>query len=579
MVFLIAVLKNQANIIVAILALACNEKKLLILGIIALTIGSFFSAFIPFGVQLVIDTLVKKNTHILDHIPLLIGIAGLFLGHGLMQSVRYYCFNVAGERAVARIRIRLFNIILYQNIEFFDLNSESDINSRIVFDTNRLHEVLSSNLGLLMESSVQVLLGLLFLLYTSFDLALILLLMVPIIVIGITILDKSIRNSSQEYHVIASQSQMIISEGVAGIRTIKTFGKTKFFLDKFNRILKELLIVAQNKAQRIALINVISNMASSFALIAILSMGLERVSTGAISIGQLVSFIMYSAFVSLGITALVELWSSLLNASGALERINEIFKLEKTFLPSPITATNTAVIGAIDIKNLTFFYPARPDVLVLKNISFSIQAGESIAIVGKSGSGKSTLANLLNGFYAPTNGSIAIDGINITDWDTTLFTKSIGFVEQNPAMFHDTILANITMGSEVPMEQIIAAAQAANAHAFIQTLPQQYTTIIGDKGTLLSGGQCQRIAIARVFLKNPRILVLDEPTSALDSESEHFITDALQQLMQNRTTFVIAHRRETIAHCHRCLIIAQGELVWSGLVNEFFNSHWYHIIG
>jgi subfamily B ATP-binding cassette protein MsbA len=288
---------------------------------------------------------------------------------------------------------------------------------------------------------------------------------------------------------------------------------------------------------------------------------------GRLQVGELVAFLIYSLTVAGSFASLVGLYSSFQESLGAMKRVFEIIDMQPDVQDKPNAKVLENVQGRVSFENVAFSYDGRVD--VLKNINFEIAAGEILALVGPSGAGKSTIFNLIPRFYDPNSGSISVDGYNVSDVTQASLRQQIGIVPQETLLFGGTIRENILYGKlDATEAEMIEAAKAANAHDFIQALPDGYDTIVGERGIKLSGGQRQRVAIARAILKNPRILLLDEATSSLDNESEHLVQEALSRLMQNRTTVIIAHRLSTIRVAHRIAVVNQGEIVELGSHEE-----------
>ncbi|MCX6130130.1 MAG: ATP-binding cassette domain-containing protein, partial [Proteobacteria bacterium] len=406
--------------------------------------------------------------------------------------------------------------------------------------------------------------GLVLLIYTSPILAFGLLACIPPIAIGTAMFGKKIRRISRDVQDALAETGIVAEETISGIRTVRAFAKESFEVERYTKALQRSFQLARKRISSIAVITAVAGLLGYSAIVGVLWYGGRLVIAGQMSVGDLSSFILYAMTVAISVGALGSLWTDFMSATGAAKRVFELLDQKPTIgLRAGLSLPQ--VEGRLDFHLVNFSYPTRPDIAVLKKLQLSIAPGEVVALVGPSGSGKSTVAALITRFYDPISGHISLDGHDLRELDGNWLRQQIGVVSQDPVLLSASIAENIRYGKINASEQDLhRAAKAANAHEFIESFPDGYATIVGERGIQLSGGQRQRVAIARAMLKDPRVLILDEATSALDAESEHLVQEALERLMQGRTTVVIAHRLSTVRNANRVLVIQNGEIVESG---------------
>jgi ABC-type multidrug transport system fused ATPase/permease subunit len=380
---------------------------------------------------------------------------------------------------------------------------------------------------------------------------------------------KFIQRLSKKTQDTIADSNTIVEETLQGIQNVKAFANEKFEFKRYGNVVNDIVSIALKASRyRGAFVSfIIFGLFGS--IVGVIWYGLILQSEGAISQGDLFSFILYTVFVGASFGGIADIYSQIVKAVGATENLLDIIDEEPEEIEFKETYPSLNLKGKIDFDNVSFSYPSRKDIPVLKNLSFSIEAGKQLAIVGPSGAGKSTIVSLVYRFYEPEKGTISIDGKNYSSFDLTQLRNELASVPQEVMLFGGSILENIKYGNPLAtLDDVKKAAQLANAAEFIEQFPEQYDTLVGDRGIQLSGGQRQRIAIARAVLKNPKILILDEATSSLDSESEQLVQQALERLMQNRTTIVIAHRLSTIRKADQILVLENGEVKELGTHDE-----------
>lgn len=483
---------------------------------------------------------------------------------------RFYFITYTGERVVADIRRDIYAHILRLSPEFFETTKSGDILSRMTTDTTLLQVVVGSSLSVALRNTLLLFGGAALLIHTSPKLTMIVSIVVPAVVMPIIILGKKLRKLSKESQEKVADISSHTEESINGIKTIQAFVREGLENNRFSVLVAESLDVA---TRRIKLRSALTGMVILFVFGAVgfvLWIGGNDVLSGTMSAGTLSSFIFYSIIVASATGALSEVIGDLQRAAGATERIHELLSTEPVVKDTvaPV-ALPDGLKGDIEFDNVTFTYPAQPEKAALKNFSLKIKHGENIALVGPSGAGKSTVFQLLLRFYDTLHGDIKIDGVNIRDLSISDLRHIFGVVPQDPVIFSETAYDNILFGkADATEEEVKQAAKSAAAINFIERLPQGFRSFLGEKGVRLSGGEKQRMAIARIFLKNPAILLLDEATSALDVENEKLVQKAFEKLMKNRTTIVIAHRLSTIQKADRIVVIDNGQICEVGSHKE-----------
>ncbi|MBD2715564.1 ATP-binding cassette domain-containing protein [Microvirga sp. STR05] len=489
---------------------------------------------------------------------------------GLFSFGRIWFFTQVSEFTVRDIRRGLYQKFMHLPIPYFETHRVGEINSRITTDVAQIQDAFSLTLAELFRQVATLLFSIGAIMMVSIKLSLFMLATFPLIVGLVFLFGRNIRALSRTTQDELAKTNIIVAETLQAINTVKAFTNEGFEVDRYNFSL--------NRAVKAALRgNMYRGAFVSFVIIGLLGgiilvlwRGATLVSSAGpdhLEIGQLVSFIIYTGFVGASVGGLGELYGKVQSTLGASERILEILDepTEPTHRPRVAGRAPLEIRGDIDYQNVAFRYPTRPDMAVLKDISFDIQAGEKIALVGPSGAGKSTIVQLLMQFYELSGGKILIDGRPISQYDLTELRGHIGIVPQETLLFGGSIRENIAYGkTNATDEEIVQAARKANAWQFIESFPEGLDTLVGERGIKLSGGQRQRVAIARAILKNPAILILDEATSSLDSESEKLVQQAMDELMQNRTSIIIAHRLSTIRKADKILVIDGGRIVEQG---------------
>lgn len=513
------------------------------------------------SVDLGLDSIFQIENLTLNQIALLL--LFIFIFQAIFSFGRIYFFSLVSEGALKDIRKTAFEKLVSSPIQFFNENKVGELTSRVATDINQLQETFNSTLAEFIRQTIIVIAMVTGICMLSAPLALRMLSVVPPVVIVAVIFGKYIKNLSKEAQDAAASSNSILEEALTGIVNVKSFTNEIFEVNRYSKAIAEIRKLSLKSALgRGAFVSFII-LCMFGSVVFVIWSGMNMVESGELIEGEFFSFIMMTVFLSASIGSLPNLYASLQKSLGAAEHLMTI--LDRPSEDVLDKAPGKELKGQIAINNVSFSYPSRKEIQVLDNISFDVNEGETVALVGSSGSGKSTIASLLLQLYPIDQGGISFDGKDSSEYDLKDIRSNMAFVPQEVILFGGTIKENIAYGKpNASDEEIKAAAKSANARRFIDEFPEGFETIVGDRGIQLSGGQRQRIAIARAILKDPKILILDEATSALDTESEHLVQEALDKLMIGRTSIVIAHRLSTIRNADKIMVLNKGKIVESG---------------
>lgn len=566
---------NKENIRKArrILQYLAPYKAMFVTGLVLLVVGSLLSLGFPFLMGKLIDAAMNKAEGGLftDINTIAISLLAILLGQAIISFFRIYLFVQVGERSLADLRLDTFHRIIRLPMDFFAQRRVGELNSRISADLSQIQDTMTTTLAELIRQVVVLVGGIALLAYTSGQLTVFMLSVFPVLVVVAVVFGRVIRKVARQAQDKLADSNTVVEETLQAISSVKAYTNEWFELKRYRGNIQEVVKFAlKGAAYRGAFASFIifCLLGSIFVVI---WYGTKLVSAGELSVGSLTSFVLYSTFVGAAMGSFAELYAQVQKALGATERVFEILN-ENTEDISLEHAGDSAALklkGQLSFEKVNFSYASRNDRQVLTDLSFSIQAGEKLAVVGPSGAGKSTLVSLVQRFYQPDSGKIAVDGQDITQFSLTDYRQNLAVVPQDVILFGGTIEENIAYGKPgASKAEIEAAALKANALEFITSFPEKFATVVGERGVKLSGGQRQRIAIARAVLRDPAILILDEATSSLDSESERLVQDALNQLMVGRTSIIIAHRLSTIRDADKILVLDQGRMVEFGTHTE-----------
>lgn len=534
----------------------------LAIAIIALIGSSALSLVFPAVIQQVVDSvLTVGDVQLLDGIT--IGLLIVFLIRSVTSLVESYNLNYIGERIVMDLRVELYGKLQTLSLGFFAKRRVGELVSRISNDVTAVRGTLTNNISTLLQQSLIMVGSIVVMFIINGRLTLFILAIVPVIVAIGAVFGLLLQRTSTKIQDELAGATTVVDEVLQNVREVKSFVREPYEIERYNGAIGR----AFQASLRLLRIRSIFGPLIAFmgfgGLALILWFGGREVLEGRLSGGELIAFLIYGLSVAGSLASLVGLYSSFSEALGATKRVFEILDEQPDVRDAPDAQAMPRVSGRITFDRVSFSYDERQE--VLHNIDLDIAPGEIVALVGPSGAGKSTIFNLIPRFYDPTEGAVRIDGVDLRRVTQESLRAQVGIVPQETLLFGGTIRENIRYGRlDATDDDLIAAATAANAHEFIMGLPDQYETIVGERGIRLSGGQRQRIAIARAILKDPRILLLDEATSSLDSESEHEVQDALARLMQNRTTVIIAHRLSTVRVAHRIAVLDQGRIIELG---------------
>ncbi len=490
-------------------------------------------------------------------------------------AARVYLVTWIGERVVADIRTAVFAQVLKLEPAFFEVTRTGEVISRLTTDTSLLQHVVGSTLAIAVRNALLITGGLVMLAITSGKLALLVLLGVPLAVIPLWLLGHRVRSLSRSSQDRIADIGALVDEVLYGIRTVQAFCHERIDRRRYGEHVEAAFHAAILRTRVSALLSATVMLFTFIAITIVLWVGGHDVLAGRISGGQLSAFVFYALLVAGSVSALSEVAGDLLRAAGATERLLELLNTEPGISsPAAPVALTAPARGEVQICNVTFRYPSRPDSPALSELSLTLQPGQRVALVGPSGAGKSTVLQLLLRFYDPDTGVIHFDGVDIRQADPQQLRQRMALVPQDPVIFGADAWENIRYGFPgVNDTDVRHAAEAAHAAEFLDQLPQGFNTFLGERGIRLSGGQRQRIAIARAILRDPAVLLLDEATSSLDAESERLVQAALEQLMQTRTTLIIAHRLATVRKVDQILVMDRGRIVAEGRHEELVAEH------
>jgi ABC transporter fused permease/ATP-binding protein len=549
-------------------------RGLLIAICCALVLSTALGLCFPFLAGCLVDAAKSENSpqipawlpHNLRSIAMVM--LSLVTLHATLAFFQAWSMVKIGQNAVAGLRRDMYARLICLPMSFFGQRRVGELNSRISADLTQIEATLIMSVPQFLRQILLLVGGITLITVTSVRLTLIMLSVIPPAIILAVVFGRKLRKNSRDTQDKLAETSIIVEETLQGIFNVKAFVNEAFEIARYGQSMDAFVRVATRGAILRGSFMAFFIFALFSCIVVVLWSGATMLQSGRITEGQMTQFAMYTFFVAGAMGQFADLYSQVQKAVGATHRVRELLQEQPEFPVDSAAAQSSAqkpLRGEVEFRDVHFRYASRPEVEVLKGISFSVKPGEKIAFVGPSGAGKSTIISLLLRFYDPKPGEILMDGRPAVDYPLAWLRNQMSIVPQEALLFGGTIYENIAYGRPGATEaEVIEAARQAHAHEFIAPFPEGYKTLVGERGVKLSGGQRQRVAIARAILKNPAILILDEATSSLDSESERLVQLALDRLMENRTTFMIAHRLATVRRADRILVIENGRLVESG---------------
>jgi ATP-binding cassette subfamily B protein len=549
----------------------------LMIAVIALILTAALTLSLGQGIKLMIDE-GFSNQSTLGLANALTQVGFIIFAMAIGAYFRFYMVSWLGERVVADVRKKLYHHLVSLPPSFFEDNLAGEIQSRVTTDTTLLQTVIGSSFSFALRNALTFIGGLSLMFISNIKLTLIVLIAVPVIVFPLIFFGRKVKKLSRDSQDKIASVGAWAGESLQHIKVVQAFTREDLVNEQFSQAAEGAFDVALKRIrQRAALIAMVMMLVMG-SVAGMLFVGGSDVISGELSAGDLAAFVFYAIMVAGSLAAVTEVYGEVQRAAGAAERIRELLATQAD-IQSPVGKTIQAEASSgenrplIEFENMNYAYPSRPDTNALTQLNLAVKAGESIALVGPSGAGKSTLFDLLLRFRDPQSGDIKISGQSLSDWQLQDLRSQFALVPQQPVLFSANVWDNLKYGRpDASEEEVKAAAKAAHADEFIQQLPDGYQSFLGEQGVKLSGGQKQRLAIARAILRDPKILLLDEATSALDAQSEHYVQQALDQLMKGRTTFIIAHRLATVRHVDRIAVFDQGQLVDVGSHEELLEN-------
>ncbi len=551
--------------LLALAPFVMRYRGVMLAALAALLVASLATLAVPVAVRRMIDFgFSTERVGLIDqYFAVMIAVAAVLAG---ASALRYYLVTILGERVVADLRAAVFAHLTRLAPAFFDTARSGELVSRLTADTTQIKSAVGSAVSVALRNLVLFIGSSIMMAVTSPRLSFFVILAIPVIVLPLVAFGRLVRGRSRIAQDTLADASAYAAELISAMRTLQAFTNEALAGSRFATAVERAFAAARDSTRARALLTAIIIFLVFASVVVILWVGAQDVLAGRLSAGTLSQFVLYAVFAASGLGQLSETWGEISQAAGATERLAELLAIEPaiTAPAHPVPLPDPAR-GEVAFDAVRFAYPSRPGSMVLDGITLRVRAGERVAIVGPSGAGKSTIFHLLLRFYDPAAGAITLDGVRLADADPNELRRRMALVPQDVVVFAASVADNIRFGRpEATQADIVRAAELAGAAEFVERLPQRYDTAVGERGVTLSGGQRQRIALARAILRDAPLLLLDEATSSLDAESETLVQAALERLMADRTTIVIAHRLATVLSCDRILVIDRGRIVEEG---------------
>lgn len=543
-------------------------RRRLTIAIVAIIIGSVLGLAGPYTLQFLIDAVFRQSDATLLN-QITVALLIIFGSQAVFYFIRGYLLQFIGERVMADLRIKLFQHLQSLSLSFFNERRTGELVSRLTNDVSTVRGVVTSDISTALSQALTFVGALILIVITDWRLTLFMFALIPVVMLIGILFGRRLRKLSGAVQDQLAGATTVLEESIGGVRVVQSFAREGYEIGRFREAIETTFKLAMNRIRLSAVFGPLVSFLGFGAVVSIFWFGGHEVLAGRLTAGQLFMFLILTMTIAGSIGSFSGLWTGLQEALGATKRLFEILDTQSDILDAANARPLPRVRGKIELDRVAFAYRDNQDTAILSDVSIEVQPGEVLALVGPSGAGKTTLVNLIPRFFDPIAGRICIDGIDIREVQVKSLREQIGLVPQETLLFGGTVRENILYGKlDASESELIDAARAANAHDFILQLPKGYDTLVGERGVKLSGGQRQRIAIARAILKDPRILLLDEATSSLDSESEGLVQEALERLMQGRTSIVIAHRLSTVQHADRIAVLDDGKLIELGTHTE-----------
>ena len=541
------------------------------LAIVALLLSSGIGLAFPLVIVRLLESVTQaKNYGSLNGLALLL--VGLFLVQAALSFVQSYQLTYVGERIVYDLRTSLYSHLQQLSLDFYAARRVGEIVSRLSSDVTQMRTMLTTNITSLLSQMVTLIGAIIIVLALNANLTLFILALVPVLLVVAFVFGRRIQKASTGVQDQLANATVVAEEGLQGVRVAKSFGRETYETQRYQLAMDKTFQSSLRMAVYNSLFSSVMLFLGFGAVAALIWYGGREVIAGRLTLPLISGFLIYGIAIAASLGGMGSLYAQLRAAIGGVQRVFDLLDTTASVQDAPNAAVLPTSQGRITFQNVSFSYEA--NVPVIEDVSLELRPGEILALVGPSGAGKSTMLNMIPRFYDPTSGSIRLDGHDLRAITQDSLRAQLAIVPQDTMLFGGSIRENILYGRlDASEADMLAAAQAANAHDFIMAFPQQYATVVGERGAKLSGGQRQRIAIARALLKDPRILLLDEATSALDNESEGLVQEALNRLMRNRTTLIIAHRLSTIKMAHRIAVMQAGRISELGTHDELIERN------